>query len=209
MSNRSQISEQILRLLEGGTPSNDTPWDLREIRLLVDQSVAYNVKLLAYDALRVGDKGVGDQFIITYSKVPVKKDEDRKIFYVNAPSKYINLPGNSGLRSVGPMGNEFDKFIPIGMGGLNFRKSHAGPFLQGNVGYWAEGSMIMFDKDMSDLGIKEVVIQVLTTDSDDFEIPIDIERDVIEYVYKLMSSSKQKDDLSDNNDVQRQLANKQ
>lgn len=213
---KQQLAEQIHRLLDGGAPSNDTVYDPREIQLLVDQSLAYFIKVSILQAINTGDSDAAEAYTVTFPSVTVKKDEVLLLNYVDIPAQYLNLPKNGGLKSIRPQPVVFsssitptvsliNSFIPIGNGGMNFVSSHAGPFLQGNVGFWGEGNRAYFDQDIIKLGIQKVILQLITTSSEAINISMDLEQQVIEYVFNLMSPKIPQDDLTNANAVKRQI----
>jgi len=213
---KQQIAEQIHRLLDGGAPSADSVYDNREIQLYVDQALAYFVKISILEGIRSGDTDIPEPYTVTFPSVTVQKDEELLLNYVDIPAQYLSLPKNGGLKSIRPNPASFpvsmtptvaqlNSFIPIGNGGLNFVNSHKGAFLQGNVGFWGEGNRAYFDQNLDKLGIKKVILQLITTSSEAINISMDLEQQIIDYVYKLMSPQIPQDDLSNTNPVKRQL----
>lgn len=213
---KQQIAEQIHRLLDGGAPSSDTNFDPREIMIFVDQALAYFVKIAIFEGIKNGDVDVPEPYTVTFSSVTVQKDENLLLNYVDIPALYLNLPKNGGLKGIRAQVSEFPKslsptvpvinsFIPIGNGGLNFVQAHKGPFLQGNVGFWGEGNRAYFDQDLDKLGIKKIILQLITTSSEAINISLDLEQQVIQYVYNIMSPKIPQDDLSNTNPMKRQV----
>lgn len=211
---KQQLAEQIHRLLDGGAPSSDTVYDPREIQLFVDQALAYFIKVSILQGMNAGDPDIAEAYTVTFPSVTVLKDEALLLNYVDIPAQYLNLPKNGGLKSIRPQVSSFppdsvvpiiNSFIPIGNGGMNFVQGHAGPFLQGNVGFWGEGNRAYFDQDILKIGIQKVILQLITTSSEAINISLDLEQQVIEYVFNLMSPKIPQDDLTNTNAVKRQL----
>jgi hypothetical protein len=200
-----QLAEQIHRMLDGGAPSIDSVYDPREIELLVDQVLSMYIKKDILENMTIGEYGTKDQYVVTYTNLAVLKDEDRNLFYTVIPAKYMTLPGGRGLQSVGPMGNEFDKFIPIGYGGANFSRSRGTPLVQNNVGFWAENGKVFYNVDMSVRNISKVIMQLITTEGD-VMIPLDLQAQVIDAVVNMLKPNQVPDNLNDNNAVQRQIS---
>lgn len=201
---KQQLAEQIHRLLDGGAPSADTIYDPREILLYVEQALAYFVKVAILEAMRSGDPDASEPYVVTFTSVSIQKDLALNLNYIDIPALYMNLPKNGGLKSIRPQGNNNNWFIPIGNGGMNFRSAHYGPFLQGNVGWWGEGQRAYFDTDMDKLGITKAVLQLITTDSEAINISLDLEQQVIKYVFDIMTPKVAQDDLSNTNPIKRQ-----
>jgi len=200
-----QMSELVMRKLNGGNITKDSPWDSREIRLHVEN--ALNNKLLFDIRENMGEtmETIG-QYIVTFTNVGVQWDNARKVSYVDMPARYISLPRNRGLFSIGSMTDQTNKYIPIMAGGSNFNTTDT-PLLQGKIGYEPQGNQAIFTTDLTnggaDLNVKVMVQLVIAADGDKFKVfvPANIEAEVIDYVYQSMANKKPEDKINDNNEV--------
>lgn len=173
---KRQIAEQVLRILNGGDYSvSDSKWDIREIELVVSQNTAKLVRNRIYEQYSLGEADSLGQYIATFRGVPVKNDAERNLKYIDIPAKYLSLPKNRGVNSIGPEKNEFVKFIPCDIGILNFYGTRNVPFLQGNTGYWLEGLKAYFTKEVTG----PLVVKLVTTADVDENIPDDMQSDII------------------------------
>jgi hypothetical protein len=174
---KRQIAEQVLRILNGGDYSvSDSKWDIREIELVVSQNSAKLFRNRIYEQYTLGEGNSLGQYVATFRGVPVKDDTDRNLKYIDIPAKYLSLPRERGVNSIGPEKNEFVKFIPCELGILNIYGTRNAPFLQGNTGYWVEGMKAYFTKDDTK---GPLVVKLVTTDTVEENIPEDLQADII------------------------------
>ena len=127
------LAAQVHRILSGGTPTADSPYDRREIKLACEQALAsiqgeidrlntervYKdaVDRMAFDKARYFENmdaiykygGTGDDHIVTLTDWPVSYDAAQGLSYSLLPESYLNvkryqnLPGEEQVRSVEPM----------------------------------------------------------------------------------------------------------
>lgn len=200
---KTQMAEQVHRLISGGNPKKDSPYHIREIELHIENALNNRIRIDMFEMMNSGDRAINGQYLVTFSDVQVSKDNSRGVSFINLPAKYISLPNNKGLWSIRPMGNERGSFIPVRAGSENFTDVRDAPHLQGRIGYKPEGNRAVFTQDLTNLSIEKVLVQlVVAADSNRLEVnvPANIEQDVIEYVYKLMLQKLPEDKVNDNNE---------
>jgi hypothetical protein len=191
-----QVAEQILRILNGGDYNvADSKWDIREIELLVGQVTSKLVTKSIYEKYLLGERDSFGQYLTTFFGVPVKKYESRNLFYIDIPAKYISLPRNGGVNSIGPEANEFVKYIPCEVGILNMYGTRDVPFLQGNVGYWLEGMKAYFTREV----VGPLVVKLHTTSDIEANVPEEMQADVILACLQILQGAKPEDKLNDAN----------
>jgi len=182
----NKLAEQVMRLLNGGDYSpSESKWDIREVAIAVEQASAKLIRLRTFEEWRTGESNSLGQYLATFTGQEIKRDTVRNLSYVDIPAKYISLPKGRGVHSIGPEGKEFVKYIPVGAGALNFASIRQAPFLQGNSGYWLEGSKAYFSNELSG----NVVIKLITG----ADLVADMESDIITQVYSLYRTEKPED----------------
>lgn len=194
---KKQLSEQILIILEG-KPSGDVKHSLAEIELLVEQQLAYQMKINLFTNYKLGEQINPGQYITTFEDCPVKNNSGRNRNYIDLPARYVDLPGGKGVWSIGPMGNDYGRYIPLRLGAANFTTIHDTPFLQGNVGYEIEGLKAYL------IGAPTAflhVVQLVTPSNVDLNITADMDMEVISSVVKILSVENDSDKSSDNSEA--------
>jgi hypothetical protein len=195
---KKQLAEQILIILEG-KPTGDIKYTLNQIELLVEEQIAYQMKVNLFSNYKVGEAINPGQYITTFEDVPVKNSAGRNRNYIDLPARYIDLPGVKGVWSIGPMGNDYDKFIPLKLGAANFTILDASPFLQGNIGYEVEGLRAFFTSEIIN-DITACLVQLVTPNTVDLNITPDMDMMVIKGVLELLSVEPPSDKVNDNNE---------
>lgn len=182
----NKLAEQVMRLLNGGDYSpSESKWDIREVAIAVEQASAKLIRLRTFEEIRFGDSNSLGQYLATFTGQEIKRDTVRNLSYIDIPAKYISLPKGRGVHSIGPEGNEFVKYIPLDAGALNFTNIRQAPFLQGNSGYWLEGSKAYFSNELSG----NAVIKLITGAG----LVADMESDIVTQVYSLYRTEKPED----------------
>lgn len=192
-----QLAEQILIILEG-KPSGDVKYSFEEIMLLVEQQLAYQMKMNLFSNYKLGEQINPGQYIATFEDVPVKNNAGRNRNYIDLPARYVDLPGGKGVWSIGPMGNDYAKYIPLKLGAANFTTIHDAPFLQGNVGFEVEGlKAYLIGAPTAHLHL----VQLVTPSDVDLNITSDLDMPVIQSVVGILSQEKESDKSSDNSEA--------
>jgi hypothetical protein len=192
-----QLAEQILIILEG-KPSGDIKHSFDEIMLLVEQQLAYQMKMNLFSNYKLGEQVNPGQYITTFEDCPVKNNASRNRNYIDLPARYVDLPGGKGVWSIGPMGNDYAKYIPLRLGAANFTAISDAPFLQGNVGYEVEGLKAYL------IGAPTAflhIVQLVTPNEVDLNITADLDMQVIQSVVQILSVEKDSDKSSDNSET--------
>lgn len=184
----NKLAEQVMRLLNGGDYSpSESKYDIREIAIAVEQASAKLIRLRTFEEWRTGESNSLGQYLATFTGQEIKRDTIRNLSYIDIPAKFISLPKGRGVHSIGPEGNEFVKYIPVGVGALNFVGIRQAPFLQGNSGYWLEGSKAYFSNELKG----NVVIKLITG----ADLVADMESDIVTQVYSLYRTEKPEDKI--------------
>ncbi len=197
INKQKQLAEQVMIILEG-KPSGDVKYSFAEIELLVEQQLAYQMKINLFTNYKLGEQINPGQYITTFEGVPVKNNAERNRNYIDLPARYVDLPGGKGVWSIGPMGNDYTKYIPLKLGAANFYTIHDAPFLQGNVGFEVEGLKAYL------IGAPSAflhIVQLVTPNEVDLNITADMDMVVINSVVEILSKENESDKSSDNSEI--------
>ena len=95
------LAEQLHRLLSGGDVPRDSPWDRRELLLLVTQANARVIQASYWDNLKAdGEHSVDGLLTVALDGLPLTEDTARKEWVATLPRAYISLPAGRGLQRV-------------------------------------------------------------------------------------------------------------
>jgi hypothetical protein len=206
MITKGKLTDQILRLYSGGNPSDDKEISREDVNILVGQVIN---RLLKTDHVS-GNMGTGELFpphtLISTYIVKVEEDKITGLPIAYLPVHPINLPRNMGVWSVETLKSDV-AFIPLQSGqGFLYSRQDQLRFLEGQVGYWVEGSIIHFG--VQDVNIKQeqVKLKLLIVDPtiigeyDYLALPADLEEGVIKECLTMLGAlPKQVDKVSDSN----------
>jgi len=184
----NRLAEQVMRLLNGGDYSpSESDFDIREIGIAVEQASAKLIRLRTFEEYRSVESNSFGQYLAVFTGQIIKKDTVRNLSYIDIPAKYISLPKGRGVHSIGPEGNEFVKFIPLDAGALNFTNIRQAPFIQGNSGYWLEGSKAYLTSELAG----NTIVKLITGSS----LVSDMESDIVAQVYSMYRTEKPEDKI--------------
>jgi len=200
-----QMTELVHLKLAGGDISKDSPFDRREVKLHIENALNNKLRIDLFENYSES-KEIQGHYLATFTSIPVQYDATRQLSYLDLPARYVSLPRNRGLFSIGAEGNQANSYIPTMAGSLNFSTTRQTPFLEGQVGYYPEGSKAIFTSDISNAGANSInteVQLVIAADGDTFDVfvPANIEAEVIEYVYQTMANKSPEDKVNDNNET--------
>ena len=196
---KTQIAEQILRLLNSGDVTSDNDIDIREVILAVEQERDRLVRLRLFESLQMGD------VISSFDNVLIKNDSTKDMLYSNLPGNPLSLPNDYGVWQVSYQKNQKSSFIRMPNGSMGLYNGLPSSALGGRDGFFVEGNKIYYNDSVSDCcGNKVLIKMVLNSGSiaNDvtFPIPADIQSEVIKNVIQLFSIQKQfpHDEQNDN-----------
>tara|TARA_R110002050_G_scaffold118847_5_gene236522 strand:- start:655 stop:1320 length:666 start_codon:yes stop_codon:yes gene_type:complete len=218
MITKGKLTDQILRLYTGGNPSDDKEISRADVNLLVGQAINQILKK-EYVASGISQ---GEMFpphtLVTTYKSTIVANAGFQHPYALLPVMPISLPRNMGVWRVVPASSEADKvsssfdqeLIPIQTGQLSALNSQEQTqYLEDQVGYWAEGNKIFFNKDVLNSSTHRfgaVFISLLVIDPtvlgeyDYLAIPAEHEDSIIKECLTILGAlPKMVDKVSDSN----------
>ena len=201
MTTKQILSEQIQRLyarfLDKDNPSDVI--DIREIKLLVNQSINKVLKLQVAESFKAGMIDVPKCNLIQYSNAAVVQDSANNRAYVTLPAIPLTLPMDMGIWSVTPNSGAMTPYIPIpAQDMLVFQGTNLG-YLEGKIGYYVQGKRIYFTKDITLVAngsVLGVTVNLLVSDfsqlTDNEMLPIspEVESTIIDDVLQTISNGR-------------------
>lgn len=207
MFSKIYIAEQLHRLLDGGDPSTDSRWDLRELCAIVGQ--AYNrikydqLKQDYYDAIRAEGhpSEVIKRNLTIFKNVEIKYDKDLDLYFADLPAKEFETPSGKAIWWVSTMQNQFNPFVPISPQFQSINKILESEAV-GKTTYWIDGTQIFFRRKI-DLPCK-LLVKMFVFDSknvlDESEyIEPQFQLPIIQTCFQLLGVQMPEDMILDNN----------
>jgi hypothetical protein len=199
-----KIAEQAQRIyarfLDKDNPSDVI--DLREVKLLVEQSINKVLKLQVAESFKAGNVDVPKCSIIQYTRT-VTSDSTNSRSYIILPAVPLSLPMDLGIWSISATNATATPYIPIpAQDVLVFGTIASGTnvsYLEGQVGYYLQGTKVYFTKDITlsaNGSITSVLVNLLVsdfsqlTDTDLLPISPDVETAIINEVLTVISNGR-------------------
>lgn len=199
-----KLSEQIQRIyaryLDKDNPSDVI--DIREVKLLVEQTINKVLKAQVSEAFSVGMIDIPKCSLIEVTRT-VTSDPTNSRAYITLPVIPLTLPLDMGIWSISAPTAVATPYIPIpAQDVLVFGTIASGTnvsYLEGQVGYYLQGTKIYFTKDITlsaNGSISSVKVNLLAsdfsqlTDTDLLPISPDTETAIIGEVLSIISNGK-------------------
>lgn len=201
---KNKIAEQIQRIyarfIDKDNPSDVI--DKREVIVLIEQAINSLLQVQVSESFNVGLYEVPLCNLIQYT-ASVTADAPNSRAYIQLPAIPLNLPMNMGIWSIAASGSAVTPYIPIpSQDVLVFGTITSGTnlsYLEGQVGYYQQGTRVYFTKDITTVAngsVTSVVVNLFVTDFSQLTgtelLPIspEIESLVIASVLQTISNGK-------------------
>ena len=200
-----KIAEQVERLM-GGQPVISNKVNMDDIMLLIGQVCNKALKVDHFSVnIPEGDTIPNNCMIIPFDNIAVTTYKTTRS-RAELPFIPISLPRNVGVLHISKTDDIDNPFIPIptGMWGIIQPQRLFGE-LSELIGYEVKGRYVEFTKDLPGLGITEVYMLLVGIDFtsvsiyDPIPLSADMEIDVIQEVYKLLTGAQPSDRATDSN----------
>lgn len=192
MSTIRILSEQILRIVNGGNIPRDSQFHELDAQYLVRDTASKLIKGEWFSERNEGGKTIDARYVVTFTDLTVEIDEITKDNYIDMPvTNYIRLPYGAGIRSVRPWNAattrtkrtkaiELRAFIPIPNRFEDIYFALPVASLEGVYGWMVRGNRITFTKrygkTLKEYQINAVEVDIVTVDPKaigvDDELPI-------------------------------------
>jgi hypothetical protein len=194
------LSEQIQRIYSRFIDKNNISdvIDIREIRLLVNQSINKVLKLQVAESFKAGLVDVPKCNLIEYTCAVTSQPANSRAF-ITLPAIPITLPMDMGIWSIAASSAAMTPYIPIpAQDVLVFQGTNLSA-LEQQIGYYVQGKNIYFTKDITLVAngsITSVIVNLLVSDfsviSDNELLPIspEVESTIMEDVLNTLGAGK-------------------
>lgn len=163
-----QIQRLYARFLDKDNPSDVI--DLREVILLVGQSINKVLKLQVAESFKAGMIDVPKCNLIEYT-CPVIAESGNARAYITLPVIPLNLPMDMGIWSISTSNGAMTPYIPIPAQDVLVFQGANLSYLEGKIGYYLQGKKVYFTKNITLTAngtVTSVVVNLLTMDLSQF-----------------------------------------
>jgi hypothetical protein len=194
------LAEQIQRLyaryLDKNNPSDVI--DIREVKLLVNQSVNKVLKLQVADSFKAGLVDVPKCNLIEYT-CAVTAEAGNNRAYITLPAIPLTLPMDMGIWSIAAATGAMTPYIPVPSQDVLVFQGANLSYLEGKIGYYLQGKKVYFTKNITlsaNGTVTSVVVNLLVSDfsqlSDTDMLPIspEVESTIIDDVLQTISNGR-------------------
>ena len=191
-----QIQRLYARFLDKDNPSDVI--DLREVILLINQSINKVLKLQVAESFKAGMVDVPKCNLIEYT-CPVTADSGNNRAYITLPAIPLTLPMDMGIWSIAGATGAMTPYIPIPAQDVLVFQGANLSYLEGKIGYYLQGKKIYFTKNITltaNGSVTSVVVNLLTMDfgqfGDNDMLPIspEVESAIIADVLETISNGR-------------------
>lgn len=202
-STKYRISEQVVRLLNGGEIPIASKVKINEAKIAVEQCLNKMLKMeylqLNIPAMELIPNGAS---VATYTGIAI--EQYGTVSKSTLPAFPLKLPRGIGLYQIFDPANPDCPFIPLEMGQKGLISTQ--PLISGlldQVGYEWYGMDVIYTRDLTQPDPIEVTMRLVVldisqySDYDILPIPAEMEFDVIQEVYKLFSTEPIADKIVD------------
>jgi hypothetical protein len=204
MTTKLRMAEQIQRLyarfLDKDNPSDVI--DIREVILLLRQSINKVLKLQVSESFKAGEYDVPKCNLLEYTCAVTSQSSNSRA-YITLPATPISLPMDMGIWSISAANSALNPYLPIpSQDVLVFGTIANGTnlsYLEGQVGYYLQGTRVYFTKDITTVAngsITSVTVNLLVMDfskiTDNEMLPIspDVESAIIDDVLQSIGAGR-------------------
>ena len=200
MTTKNILAEQIQRLyarfLDKDNPSDVI--DLREVKLLINQSINKVLKLQVADSFKAGMVDVPKCNLIEYT-CAVTAETGNNRSYITLPAIPLTLPMDMGIWSIAAATGAMTPYIPIPAQDVLVFQGANLSYLEGKIGYYLQGKKVYFTKNITLTAngtVTSVIVNLLVSDfgviTDTEVLPIspEVESAIIDDVLQIISNGR-------------------
>lgn len=200
MTTKNILAEQIQRLyarfLEKDNPSDVI--DLREIKLILNQSINKVLKLQVAESFKAGLVDVPKCNLLEYTCV-VTAETGNNRSYITLPAIPLTLPMDMGIWSIAASSGAMTPYIPIPAQDVLVFQGANLSYLEGKIGYYLQGKKVYFTKNITltaNGSVTSVIVNLLVSDfsqlsnTDPLPISPEVESTIIEDVLQIISNGR-------------------
>lgn len=200
MTTKNILAEQIQRLYARFIDKDNVSdvIDIREIKLLLVQSINKILKLQVAESFKAGQVDVPKCNLLEYT-CAVTSESGNNRSYITLPAIPLTLPMDMGIWSIAATNAALTPYIPIPAQDIIVFQGTNVSALEQQIGYYVQGKKVYFTKDITlsaNGSITSVIVNLLVSDfnqiGDNDLLPIspEVESLVIEDVLNAISGGK-------------------
>lgn len=191
-----QIQRLYARFLDKDNPSDVI--DIREVKLLVNQSVNKVLKLQVADSFKAGMVDIPKCNLVEYT-CTVTAETGNNRSYITLPVIPLTLPMDMGIWSIAAATGAMTPYIPIPAQDVLVFQGANLSYLEGKIGYYLQGKKVYFTKNITltaNGSVTSVIVNLLVSDfsqlSDTDMLPIspEVESAIIDDVLQIISNGR-------------------
>ncbi|MGL5135148.1 MAG: hypothetical protein ACRC78_21665 [Planktothrix sp.] len=200
---RPQIAEQILRRLQGGNLTKDTPWDLREIMADINQERDNRIKLDFLQNKAQDIREINGDYILPYKGVVIALDADLNQHYSILPKRVIKLDNDLGVYSIAPMTTPYITWARMANGHPSLIRGLPFANLEGRAGFEVRNTRVYYYGTLPATPTSVTVLMNLVVvsealgDTEEFLAPPEVINEIIQAVFEKRSQRKMPDKVLD------------
>jgi hypothetical protein len=205
LTTKDKLSEQVLNELN--KRNIDSNFKEGDVILRVQQTLAWFIRQRFFQSKADDVSDVDGSYFFTFKNQPVLKDEDMNHYYVSLPGTSIDLPHGAGIGKVAPMKDQNNGYKLVSYGFDDLYKGLAASTLENSIGVYPIGDtdkgakLVFVNMNGSNNPDKVLITMVVPFDGigDDvvLNIPMDIQREVIDTIVGYFAGAPQKDNTND------------
>jgi hypothetical protein len=198
----NKLAEQFILYASGGDKSRDSELEFPDVVLVARQAVSELVKLEIFtDSKSEGNLDAQFHYVRPEKNIDVVWDNTNCECYAIIPDVPLSIPGNRGIKEVGPNTNQGKSFYPIKSGQYSM---YAEILEENDVVYWPEGNKVIFHKNIknkhSKVAMRLIVAAPSSLDADaDFFLPDDIQASVLDRMKQMLMPEQPQDKINNAN----------
>lgn len=200
MTTKNILAEQIQRLYARFIDKDNVSdvIDLREVKLLLVQSINKVLKLQVSESFKAGQVDVPKCSLLEYT-CAVTSDSGNNRSYITLPAIPLTLPLDMGIWSIAASSAAMTPYIPLPAQDVIVFQGTNVSALEQQVGYYVQGKTVYFTKDITlsaNGSISNVKVNLLVSDfskigdTDLLPISPEVESAVIEDVLNTISAGR-------------------
>lgn len=200
MTTKNILAEQIQRLYARFIDKDNVSdvIDLREIKLLLVQSINKVLKLQVSESFKAGQVDIPKCSLLEYT-CAVTSDSGNNRSYITLPAIPLTLPLDMGIWSIAASSAAMTPYIPLPAQDVIVFQGTNVSALEQQIGYYVQGKRVYFTKDITlsaNGSISSVIVNLLVSDfskigdTDLLPISPEVESAVIEDVLNTISAGR-------------------
>ena len=204
VTSKYKLAEQALRIISGGTPTNDAQVTMQEVMIGVSQAFGSVVRNNYFEGKAIGEPMVNGNFVYTFEDVDIKRDNSKSLYYSILPATTITLPYDMGVFQVSKMKDQNHAFVPLPNGFMPLFYGLDSSTLEGRIGYFVEDGRIYFPNMNAKNKVEKVLMKLVAPlggigDEDEVNIPDDMQLEIVKIVTQMYAAERAAphDEISD------------